>query len=209
MSLELWNKLKTPQNEALTEIKAGRLKGKNDINPVWRYQAITEALGPCGFGWKYEKVKQWTEEAHENQRAVFVDINFYYKLNGEWSEPIPATGGDKVIVKETNGLYLNDEAYAMALTDALGKAMKMIGVAADIYFNQIADSKYSREPMHDKNKITDLTRQRIATAAKKLSHTPDAMRDIMQRQFGVDSSQKLTDQQGQELADYLEIGVNN
>lgn len=65
------------------------------------------------------------------------------------------------------------------------------------------------EPITKKTEpITDLTRQRIATAAKKLSHTPDAMRDIMQRKFGVDSSQKLTEQQGQELAEYLEMGVN-
>jgi hypothetical protein len=56
--------------------------------------------------------------------------------------------------------------------------------------------------------ITDITRQRIATAARKLSHTPDAMRDIMQRQFGVDSSTKLTEQQGQELAEFLEEGAN-
>jgi hypothetical protein len=56
--------------------------------------------------------------------------------------------------------------------------------------------------------ITDITRQRIATAARKLSHTPDAMRDIMQRQVGVDSSTKLTEQQGQELAEFLEEGAN-
>jgi len=48
------------------------------------------------------------------------------------------------LVKESSGLYLNDEAYSMALTDALGKAMKMIGVAATVYCNMPA-TKYNNQ----------------------------------------------------------------
>ena len=42
---------KAPDN-ALKAIQAGRLKGKTDINPMWRIKALTEQFGPVGFGWK-------------------------------------------------------------------------------------------------------------------------------------------------------------
>ena len=51
-NLEVWNKLKTPPAWALKEIAFGKLKGKSDINPQWRYQALTEEFGMYGFGWK-------------------------------------------------------------------------------------------------------------------------------------------------------------
>jgi hypothetical protein len=79
---------------------------------------------------------------------VFVMISFYYKQGEAWSEPIPAYGGDFLVKKDKNGIHGNDEAMKMAVTDALGTAMKMIGVAADVYRGLIAngasDSKYAR-----------------------------------------------------------------
>ena len=58
-NLELYNALRTPPKEALKEIKAGRMKGKTDINPMWRIKVLTERFGPCGIGWKYKITKQW------------------------------------------------------------------------------------------------------------------------------------------------------
>lgn len=79
---------------------------------------------------------------------VYVMISFYYKDGDKWSEPIPAYGGDYLVKKDKNGIHGNDEAMKMAVTDALGTAMKMIGVAADVYRGLIAngasDSKYAR-----------------------------------------------------------------
>lgn len=48
--LELYERLRAVPDSAKREISAGRLKGKTDINPMWRIKALTEAFGPCGFG---------------------------------------------------------------------------------------------------------------------------------------------------------------
>ncbi|OGN89796.1 MAG: hypothetical protein A2158_01640 [Chloroflexi bacterium RBG_13_46_14] len=141
-NMEIWDALKQPPSWALKEIEGGRLKGKTAINPQWRYQAITEHFGPCGVGWKYEVVNKWTEDANEGQVVACVDINFYFKHDGEWSDPIPSTGGAMLVEQERNGLHVNDEAYKMALTDALSAAMKMIGVASDIYADLWDGQKY-------------------------------------------------------------------
>ena len=36
--------------DALKPIRAGRLKGMSDVNPMWRMKRMTEIFGPIGFG---------------------------------------------------------------------------------------------------------------------------------------------------------------
>jgi hypothetical protein len=144
MDMEYYKKLATPPADALKKIGGGRLSGMTDIKPQWRIEKLTEVFGLCGFGWKYEITKQWTEEGTEGQKLAFCNVNLYVMIDGEWSDAIPGTGGNMLIAKEKAGLYSSDEAYKMALTDALSVAMKAIGMAADIYRGAGVDSKYAR-----------------------------------------------------------------
>ena len=147
-NMDLYNQLKTPPSDALKPIGFGNLKGKSDINPQWRYEALTNALGVCGIGWKFEYVDHFTQELPSGELMVFVQVKLYIKDGEQWSAPIVGWGGDYLIKKDKNGIHGNDEAMKMAVTDALGTAMKMIGVAADVYRGLIAngasDSKYAR-----------------------------------------------------------------
>ncbi|WP_405379712.1 hypothetical protein [Phascolarctobacterium sp.] len=138
---EQYKALSTPPASALKIIKAGNLKGKTDINPQWRLEALTEQFGLCGFGWKYEITDKQIIDCADGQKLIFMQILLYVKRGEEWSAPIIGLGGDFIIEKNKNGLVPNDEAYKMCLTDALGNAAKCLGVAADIY-RGLADSKY-------------------------------------------------------------------
>lgn len=143
-NLFIFNKVRKVPDNALKQINAGRLKGMSDVNPVWRILAMTDTFGVCGVGWKYEITKQWTE-TYGNEIKGFCNINMFIKVDGEWSDAIPGTGGASFVAMERNGAYVSDEVYKMALTDALSVAMKSIGVAADIYFSKGADlgTKYA------------------------------------------------------------------
>ena len=143
-NLAIFNKLRKVPQSALKQIGAGRLKGMSDINPMWRNMVMTSTFGVCGIGWKYEITKQWIE-TFGNEIKGFCNINLYIKVDGEWSDPIPGTGGSSFVSMERNGAYVNDEVYKMALTDALSVSMKAIGVAADVYFSKGADlgTKYA------------------------------------------------------------------
>ena len=145
-NMQHYNNLKVVPKNALREISFGKLKGKSDISPQWRYEAMTSEFGTCGLGWKFEIVDTSTRDLADGQTMLFVKVNLYIKTGEEWSEPIPGYGGDFLIVKDKNGTHGNDEAYKMATTDALGTAMKMLGVAADVYRGLADDSKYGREP---------------------------------------------------------------
>ena len=143
-NMELWNEVKQPPSWALKPIQAGRLKGKTDVNPQWRYQVMTEQFGMAGAGWSYGIKKLWTESANDGQMFAFAEVELWTK---DAEKPIPGIGGSMLITKEQSGLHASDEGYKMAVTDALSVAMKMLGVGADVYAG-LSESKYTKQTTH-------------------------------------------------------------
>ena len=137
-NLKIYNTVREVPPEAKKNIAGGRLKGMTDINPMWRIKKLTEVFGVCGIGWKYEIVDRWIETAMaKDEITANIIINLYIKAeNGEWSEPIPGIGGSMLVASESKGLYVNDECYKMALTDAISVACKALGMGADVYWDK-------------------------------------------------------------------------
>ena len=152
-NLSIYERVRCVPKEAKKEIEAGRLKGKNDINPMWRIKKLTEVFGPAGFGWYTEIVRTWTEASESGEMAVFVDIHLFVKKDGEWSKPIYGNGGNRLVANEKkyeNGQqvyipYLDDDAYKKAYTDAISVAAKALGIGADVYFEKDI-TKYDSQP---------------------------------------------------------------
>ena len=152
-NLSIYERVRSVPKEAKKEIEAGRLKGKNDINPMWRIKKLTEVFGPAGFGWYTEIVRTWTEASESGEMAVFVDIHLVVKKDGEWSKPIYGNGGNRLVANEKkyeNGQqvyvpFLDDDAYKKAYTDAISVAAKALGIGADVYFEKDI-TKYDSQP---------------------------------------------------------------
>ena len=141
--MDLYNALRNVPKEAMKEISAGRLKGFTDINPMWRIKALTEAFGPCGFGWWYE-ITDKRMEAFQNEIKAFVDIKLFYTVDGKVSQPVVGTGGASFVTMEKSGPYVSDECFKMALTDAISVAAKSLGVGAEVYYDKDRD-KYTAD----------------------------------------------------------------
>ena len=141
-NLDIYNKYREVPKEAQKPIQGGRMKGKTDINPMWRIKALTEQFGPCGIGWYYKPIKKWLEQ-HGDEIAAFVDIELFIKIDGEWSMPISGTGGSMFATAEKSGVYVSDECYKMATTDAISVACKQLGFGADVYW-QADKTKYNK-----------------------------------------------------------------
>lgn len=139
-SMENWNALKKVPESHLKTIGFGALKGKSDINPQWRYKAMTEVYGECGTGWSHRLVNQTIVPGGEGETLVFVEVAVRVKDGKEFT----GLGGDKIVSKSKNGLKSNDEAFKMAYTDALGTALKYLGVASEIYEGNYDGSKYNQ-----------------------------------------------------------------
>lgn len=140
-NLAIYNKGRAVPQEALKPIGGGRLKGMTNINSMWRIKKLTELFGPMGFGWKIVMLSETVVPGCDGEQVVNTRIALYVKVDGVWSEPIEGSGGAKLVVKETGGLYTDDEAFKKAFTDALSVCCKLLGIGADIYFEQDC-SKY-------------------------------------------------------------------
>lgn len=152
-AISIYESLSRPPKYALREIQAGKLKGKTDINPQWRYKAMTETFGLVGVGWKYEIQKLWTEQGAGNEKLAFAQVAVIVKDGEKWSEPIVGIGGSKLIAIEKGSPVSNDEGYKMAVTDAFSTALKMLGVAADIYAGHWDGSKYKEYSESQSSKV--------------------------------------------------------
>lgn len=144
-NLEIYDKVRVVPENAQKAIQGGRLKGKTDINPMWRIKTLTDQFGICGIGWKYIITKQWLEPGGNNEVSAFVNIDLFIKVDGQWSDAIPGTGGSSFVTMEKSGAYTSDECYKMALTDAISVACKSLGMGADIYWGQDS-TKYDAKP---------------------------------------------------------------
>ena len=182
-NLSIYERVRNVPEEAKKAIEAGRLKGKNDINPMWRIKKLTEVFGPAGFGWYTEIVRTWTEASESGEMAVFVDIHLFVKKDGEWSRPIFGNGGNRLIANEKkyeNGQYvlipyLDDDAYKKAYTDAISVAAKALGIGADVYFEKDVtkyDSQTSGQTSHADQPV-------VTTVLPKLSSKSSAWKSAV------------------------------
>lgn len=156
-NLKLWDAVKRPPKTALKQIQGGRLSGKTDISPQWRYLAATGQFGPCGIGWKYTIDRLWAESGADGEVMSFALVTLYVKVGDQWSEGIPGIGGAMQIEAEKKGLHTSDECYKMAVTDALSVAFKVLGFGADIYMGMFDGSKYLDEKAQKESPADEMT----------------------------------------------------
>ena len=145
--MKIYEALRSVPENAQKKFNNGKFSG-TDINPMWRIKKMTEQFGACGLGWYYEVVNRDTLTAEDGTICTFIGINLFVKANDEWSKPIYGEGGNTFSTKTKSGyLSVSDEAYKMALTDALSNATKQLGLGADIWFekDKQRSTKYDRQ----------------------------------------------------------------
>ena len=142
-NLHIYKQVQSVPEDAQKPFESSWGKTLTEINGMWRIQKLTELFGPCGEGWFTEVTRQERVDFPNGEVCVFTDINLYLKdtKTGRWSKPIRGTGGNRLVLKNADGLFIDDEAYKKAYTDALGIACKALGFGADIYWGR-NDSKY-------------------------------------------------------------------
>ena len=166
--MHIYNSVRKVPDTAKREIGAGRLKGKTDINPMWRIKTLTELFGPAGQNWNAEIVERWvdrnetTGEAIANVR-IKLHVFFGATAGGEDVEwyTIDGIGGAMLIANESKGIFTDDEAWKKAYTDAISVACKALGIGADVYWDKDA-TKYTAQ-----NKPQDTPQRTEAQKAGK------------------------------------------
>lgn len=172
-NLEIWDKLgKTDPSQTKAFKRSGGFKG-TAIKPVYTEKKMTETFGPAGTGWGFSEPTFKVEPGANGEVLVFCWLTLWYVQDGKRSDPIPGVGGDKLIAKFSSGLSSDDEAFKKAFTDAIGNAMKHLGMSADVHMGRFDDSKYVRDLTAETNapapaELTAEQKDRIAKAETAL-----------------------------------------
>ena len=183
-NLKLYEKYRTVPKEALKDFDNGKFKG-TDINTMWRIKSLTEAFGVCGVGWYFTIKRTWTETTPNGEQFAFAEIELFIKVDGEWSKPISGNGGNKIARVTKNGDYsTSDEAYKMAVTDALGVACRNLGFGADIYW------------ANDKTKYTESETPATGKATQGGKKASPKQVEILMKNYTSDNLKKLLEANG-------------
>lgn len=120
--------------------RAGGFSG-TAVKPIYLSLKMTEQFGPCGIGWGMAQPKFDVVPCGEDI-AVYCTVGLWH---GKPDQLIYGVGGDFCLKQQTNRKFADDEAFKKAYTDALGNAMKQLGMSADVHMGQHEDDKYLRE----------------------------------------------------------------
>lgn len=148
-NLALWDSVSKTDPAHVKPITGKSYKG-NSPRPHYLIHHATERFGPIGIGWGFEiiddkllegavvapgiceqvhcaKVRVWYE--HEGKRGTVEHVG-QTMFSG---------------IRRDGKPYTDEDAPKKSVTDALTKALSMIGFAGDIFMGQYDDSKYVNE----------------------------------------------------------------
>ena len=200
MNMKIYEATRHVPPEAKNPIPAGRLKGYTNINPMWRIKTMTEQFGICGIGWRVEITKQWLEPSENGEVSAFCNINLFIKVDGEWSEAIPGTGGAKYVVQEKSGKYVDDEAFKKAETDAISVSCKMLGIGADVYWAEDRTKYDTPEEPQRIERQDDPQRGELLILIKRACPNESKLESACMKKFGKKLGQLTTDELHEVLA---------
>lgn len=154
-NLDIWRQLsKTDPDQVKDFQRAGGFRG-HAVRPIYVIQKMTQIFGPCGHGWSIDKPDFTTVRTEDGLVSVHCTVGVRVKFpeGSGWSEPIHGVGGDQAVASRKSGKFVDDEAFKKAFTDAVGNALKFLGMSADIHMGRFDDSKYVADLRNEKAEV--------------------------------------------------------
>lgn len=191
-NLSLWRLVERTDPAHVKPI-TGKSYSGNSPKPHYIVHRATETFGPIGIGWGFRIVEDkilsgaLLEPGHHEQIHQ-AKVAVWYEWNGKRGE-IEHVGqtlfsGRRKGKDGKPGLPFTDEdAPKKSVTDALIKALSMIGFAGDIFMGRYDDSKYAQEVAREiadeqrlaAQKSEDEARERyIAACHREIEKAPDS-----------------------------------
>ena len=156
-NMQLWRDVEKTPKEFTKKITGKPYQGTSPA-PYYLIQKATETFGPCGIGWGFTIEEQHFQAGKEGTIMHIVLLRVWYIWNGETGH-VQHIGQTVFSGKNKNGDFTDEDACKKSVTDALVKALSMLGFAGDIFIGRYDDSKY----------VQELEREAAAPKAKSLS----------------------------------------
>lgn len=143
-NLDLWNAVeKTPPQH--TKAITGKSYQGTSPKPHYLVHKATETFGPIGIGWGFNIVNERIEEGAGGERMHIAQVRVWYEWQGKRGEVEHIGGTQFSGIRSSGKPFTDEDAPKKSVTDALVKALSMIGFAGDIFMGRYDDSKYVSE----------------------------------------------------------------
>lgn len=140
-NLDLWNKIEKTDPKHTKAITGKSYQGTSP-KPHYLVHKATETFGPVGIGWGFNIVSERIEEGAGGERMHIAHVRVWFKWNGERGEVEHIGGTQFSGIRSSGKPFTDEDAPKKSVTDALVKALSMIGFAGDIFMGRYDDSKY-------------------------------------------------------------------
>lgn len=147
-NLSLWHQVeKTPP--AHVKAITGKAYSGTSPKPYYLVQKATETFGPCGIGWGFEIVSERVEDGAAGEKLHIARVRVWYEWQGKRGT-VEHVGGTPFAGTRASGKpFVDEDAPKKSVTDALVKALSMIGFAGDIFMGRYDDSRYVADLRHE------------------------------------------------------------
>lgn len=148
--MQLWNAVEATDPSAT---KAAKVDGQQitSISGQHMIKRATEMFGPVGIGWGWTVVDERFDlgpdvlndkgEVLGTIKSHTVRIKLWFEQDGKRGE-VEQYGCTKAVYKSSYGVSVDPEAPKKSLTDAIKKALSMLGFSADIFLGMFDDREY-------------------------------------------------------------------
>lgn len=175
-NIALWDQVQKTPIQHTKEITGKSYKG-NSPKPHYLIYKATETFGPCGIGWGFTVENERVEEGAGGEKLHIARVKVWYKWDGERGEvehigATPFSG-----VRSSGKPFVDEDAPKKSVTDALVKALSMIGFAGDIFMGRYDDSKYISELRQDEAEAKAAPKPSSAEMKRKLEEVDQDLLD--------------------------------
>lgn len=152
-NIQLWDSVEKTDPSATKEAtvsgqKITSIKGQHMI------KRATETFGPVGIGWGWNVIEERFDKGGEVRKDTgevigqevghTVRIRLWFERDGKRGE-VEQYGCTPFTYKSKWGVTTDTEAPKKSLTDAIKKALSMLGFSADIFMGMYDDADYVRQ----------------------------------------------------------------
>ncbi|MEY0337813.1 hypothetical protein AB7V82_14520 [Providencia stuartii] len=173
------------------------------INSTYMFMRATEIFGPIGEGWGYEVIEEKfidgkplvepildernkqvaTRFLRDGDGSLFCEqnhslkIKFWYIIEGEIRGEFESYGATPYRYQTNYGIKVDGEVIKKSLTDAIKKALSMLGFSSDVFMGMhdnpeyVASNKLEYEIKAATDSAEDVTRVRKELDEKFTKHT--------------------------------------
>lgn len=182
-NLDLWNLVeKTPPSE--TKPISGKAYKGTSPKPHYLVHKATETFGPCGIGWGFEIVDEKLLDGallapDFFERIHMARVRVWYEWKGK--RGVVEHVGQTIFCGKRSGPegrpFTDEDAPKKSVTDALVKALSMIGFAGDIFTGRYDDSKYVNDLRQEEREARAPEPRQVEPAPEPRQSRPTPPRD--------------------------------